>query len=173
VQNEKTRRRVEVSGGLEPFYNQRQASGTIREILERECQRCGACCISHSQRPFSITVAPENEIPKRLIQVGPKRGDMRAPRNLYVRITRLRQKLPAPVQPAESRVLALTRDTPRKQLMKCAALTGRAGEAVACSIYEARPDCCSYYDPGSPACLASREWMNLDPPADLMHLGRS
>ncbi|MBP7451963.1 MAG: YkgJ family cysteine cluster protein [Ottowia sp.] len=39
---------------------------------------------------------------------------------------------------------------------RCAALTGRVGERVACGIYEWRPSPCREFEPGSDACLRAR-----------------
>ncbi len=39
---------------------------------------------------------------------------------------------------------------------RCAALTGRLGERVACGIYEWRPSPCREFEAGSDACLRAR-----------------
>ncbi|MCA0327045.1 MAG: hypothetical protein LCH89_15805, partial [Proteobacteria bacterium] len=39
---------------------------------------------------------------------------------------------------------------------RCAALTGRLGQRVACGIYEWRPSSCREFAAGSPACLVAR-----------------
>ena len=39
---------------------------------------------------------------------------------------------------------------------RCAALTGRIGERVACAIYEWRPSPCREFEAGSDACLRAR-----------------
>lgn len=39
---------------------------------------------------------------------------------------------------------------------RCAALTGRIGQRVACGIYEWRPNPCRELEPGSDACLRAR-----------------
>ncbi len=39
---------------------------------------------------------------------------------------------------------------------RCAALTGRVGEAVACGIYEWRPNPCRELEPGSQGCEKAR-----------------
>lgn len=40
--------------------------------------------------------------------------------------------------------------------MRCAALTGRVGDRVACGIYEWRPNPCRELEPGSPGCEKAR-----------------
>ena len=39
---------------------------------------------------------------------------------------------------------------------RCAALTGRVGERVACGIYEWRPSPCREFEAGSDACAQAR-----------------
>jgi Fe-S-cluster containining protein len=48
---------------------------------------------------------------------------------------------------------------------RCAALTGRLGERVACGIYEWRPSPCREFEAGSDACSSARArhgWPRLD-----------
>ena len=40
---------------------------------------------------------------------------------------------------------------------RCAALTGKVGEKVACGIYEWRPSPCHEFAEGSDACLRARQ----------------
>lgn len=40
--------------------------------------------------------------------------------------------------------------------IRCAALTGRIGEQVACGIYEWRPGPCRELEPGDPGCQKAR-----------------
>ena len=47
---------------------------------------------------------------------------------------------------------------------RCAALTGRIGERVACAIYEWRPSPCREFEPGSDACLRARRRHGLATP---------
>lgn len=44
---------------------------------------------------------------------------------------------------------------------RCNALTGKIGEATACSIYEIRPHVCRACEPGDDACLMAREKWGL------------
>ena len=46
---------------------------------------------------------------------------------------------------------------------RCAALTGRVGEGVACGIYEWRPSPCREFAAGSDACNAARARHGLAP----------
>ena len=47
---------------------------------------------------------------------------------------------------------------------RCAALTGKLGEKVACGIYEWRPSPCREFAVGSPACLQARARLGLPAP---------
>jgi Fe-S-cluster containining protein len=44
---------------------------------------------------------------------------------------------------------------------RCAALTGRIGEATACAIYAARPQVCRTCLPGDPECAMARRKFGL------------
>jgi len=46
---------------------------------------------------------------------------------------------------------------------RCAALSGRVGERVACGIYEWRPAPCREFSAGSDACLRARARLGLTP----------
>lgn len=46
---------------------------------------------------------------------------------------------------------------------RCAALTGRIAERVACGIYEWRPSPCREFEAGSPACSMARRGQGLAP----------
>lgn len=46
---------------------------------------------------------------------------------------------------------------------RCAALTGRLGQQVACGIYEWRPSPCREFEAGSPACDSARRRHGLAP----------
>ena len=50
---------------------------------------------------------------------------------------------------------------------RCAALTGRIGERVACGIYEWRPGPCHELEAGSEACQRARRRHGLAPLADI------
>lgn len=47
---------------------------------------------------------------------------------------------------------------------RCAALTGKIGEKVACGIYEWRPSPCREFEEGSEACLRARIRLGLNQP---------
>lgn len=133
---------------------QRQHATAVREIFAAECQRCGACCIVHTQEPFNINAGSDTQINPKLIQIGPRghRGS-----NRYLRITRLKDR----------------QFTGGAEFKKCAALQGSLRNNVSCSVYAVRPECCSNYDPGSPACIESRRWASMEDPEDLFWVGRS
>ncbi len=44
---------------------------------------------------------------------------------------------------------------------RCSALTGEVGRAVACAVYDARPDVCRDCQPGDDACRAARRHFGL------------
>ena len=46
---------------------------------------------------------------------------------------------------------------------RCAALTGRLGELVACGIYEWRPSPCREFEAGSDSCHGARRRHGLEP----------
>jgi Fe-S-cluster containining protein len=47
--------------------------------------------------------------------------------------------------------------------IRCAALTGKPGEKVACGIYEWRPSPCREFEEGSDACRRARMKAGLQP----------
>jgi Fe-S-cluster containining protein len=47
--------------------------------------------------------------------------------------------------------------------VRCAALTGRVGEQVACGIYEWRPSPCREFEAGADACQRARARQGLMP----------
>jgi uncharacterized protein len=52
---------------------------------------------------------------------------------------------------------------------RCCALTGKIGEATACSIYAVRPEVCRTCMPGDPECTMARRKFGLpELPADLI-----
>jgi Fe-S-cluster containining protein len=59
--------------------------------------------------------------------------------------------LTAPVTDHTCRLRGTDHSPPR-----CAALTGRIGERVACGIYEWRPNPCRELEPGSDGCARAR-----------------
>lgn len=50
---------------------------------------------------------------------------------------------------------------------RCAALTGRVGEATACAIYALRPEVCRACQPGDPECAIARRSFGLPELASL------
>jgi Fe-S-cluster containining protein len=140
-----------------PMRQQRQSNGVFRDIYTPECQRCGVCCvIYHSANPFSISTPTidRSPIPKKFIQIGPRneRGN-----NKYLRTVNLKNK----------------QFNGGQQFQVCIALEGSPRRSVKCGIYPIRPKCCSNFDPGSPACVASRHWASMADPEDVFWLGRS
>lgn len=132
------------------FGLQTQSQDEIRAAYAAECAGCGACCLPYAQLPFRIFVQPEDtQVPARFVQIGPRKAvDTEYETNRYMRT----EKGPW-----------------NGKLSKCA-----AQKWPKCSIYANRPMACKTFDPGSPACIASREWLGLDTTLpDIMELGRS
>jgi hypothetical protein len=50
---------------------------------------------------------------------------------------------------------------------RCAALTGKLGESVACGIYEWRPSPCREFEEGSDGCRRARAKVGLPPLGEL------
>jgi Fe-S-cluster containining protein len=50
---------------------------------------------------------------------------------------------------------------------RCAALAGKVGTSVACTIYTARPDVCRDCTPGDEACLIARAGFGMPGLADI------
>lgn len=107
-----------------------------------DCERCGACC--RAQPPFGGGV--------------------------YVRLdaddlARLRAddvaRLVVGVVDPTHRGRALRLATTDRGEQVCAALEGRPGERVACSIYPRRPGACRRLEAGSDACLLARDEAGL------------
>lgn len=133
------------------FSLQGQTQPEIVEAYAAECLRCGACCLSYTQSPFKVLVQMEDStVPAKFVQIGPRFNDPRWPTNRYMRIVPLSK-------------------TSRKK--KCAAQA--LPHSAACTIYDKRPLACSGFSPGSPACIASRDWLGFHDPPDVMALGRS
>jgi Fe-S-cluster containining protein len=137
------------------FQLQRQPNEALRSVFGEECQQCGVCCSVYSGRPFGIAVDPMTVAPRKLVQIGPaKRDCYPIGTTQYIRIKPLKLK-------------------GWKGLNACAALHGTLRVNVSCSIYQGRPTCCQRFDPGSPACIASRDWASMEQPEDIYCLGRS
>ncbi len=98
-------------------------------VTAADCQSCGACCGPPYVANTYITLTPPD-----VESLSPNE------RRLLVRGVR---------RPALA--TAMTRDG-----VVCAALRGRVGTHVSCSIYERRPGVCRRFAPGSRACLAMR-----------------
>lgn len=139
----------------------RQPCTTIREIFSAECLRCSACCLYYSQRTFAVPVRPTDKTLPHLVQIGPRlktvNKDSDWDVNRYMRI--------APLKPSEF--------FGWKGFKKCVSLIGVISKTSKCGIYETRPESCSSFQPGSPACQRARQWLHLPLPQDLVELGHS
>jgi Fe-S-cluster containining protein len=103
-----------------------------RQRREYDCQRCGACCCNPDQNRAEGYVD--------YVQV--KRGDAILERGPLAR--RL-----VVVNDAGEMHMRMIHD-------RCAALEGKIGKKVTCSIYEVRPTPCRRVEAGSESCLARR-----------------
>lgn len=104
-----------------------------------DCQRCGACCCNPDENRaegfrYYVEVHPDS----RLL----RREDLR---KRYV-------------VEDESGVPHLRLDPSGR----CAALRGKLGQNVQCSIYD-RPRGCRLVEPGTPRCLQARRERGLEP----------
>lgn len=99
-----------------------------------DCQACGACCCN----------TDENRAQAYLDYIEVK------PRSLLARRPELLRKLTV-VNDLGERHMKLTGEEQR-----CAALEGRLGKRVSCSIYLVRPQACKVVKPGSKECLRDR-----------------
>jgi Fe-S-cluster containining protein len=123
-----------------------QVNPDIRALYANACQQCGMCCVFYAYHPFCMPISTEGvQPPRKLIQIGP---------NVQTKHPKL---------PYTSKYLRVIDDPVWEGHRRCAALKGRQGEDVACSIYDERPAVCSDFDPGSPECLRIRTWGRLEP----------
>ena len=100
------------------------------------CQTCGACCVS-----FRVDFHPAE------LAGGAFAWGEGVPAELTV-----------PVTSAIVRLCGTDAAAPR-----CVALSGRIGEAVACTIYDVRPSPCREFDTGHAACAKARQRHGLAP----------
>ena len=102
--------------------------------MKFDCQTCGACCCN----------TDENRAERYLdyVEVGPRAALQQRP-DLIRRLTVLNRK-------GERHMKLKGRD------QRCAALEGRLGERVFCTIYQLRPAGCRRVEPGSKECLRDR-----------------
>ena len=107
-----------------------------------DCRTCGACCTS----PW------EGEGYVRLYDIDLER--LRGSR-----LSILRQQEPNSDTPEEIVKLGTTFDAGRRHA--CVALSGRAGEMCACSVYERRPEACRKFEIGGALCRAARQRVGL------------
>ena len=99
-----------------------------------DCQRCGACCAVFR---VSFYWAEADDAPGGTVPAA----------------------LTRQVSP-QLRCMAGTETAP----VRCVALHGEVGRAVACSIYEQRSSTCRGVMPGDGQCLRARELLALDRP---------
>lgn len=104
-----------------------------------DCLTCGACCRPPEPQPVYADLRSEDltvlaESPKALALAVIVPGD---------RVFALRTKV--------------TRDG-----VVCAALNGRIGKSVSCSIYNVRPRACRLYEAGSVECHNARVAVGLE-----------
>jgi hypothetical protein len=98
-----------------------------------DCRRCGACCCNTRENIASGYAA-------------------------YVEIDDPRSRLLTDASLRGKLVAVDARGAPHMRLSsdRCAALRGRLGDRVRCSIYAHRPRACRRVQPGDPDCLRAR-----------------
>lgn len=105
-----------------------------------DCQACGACCCN----------TDENRAEK------------------YVDYVEITERAPLRKHPALLRRLTVLNAKGERHMrlrgaeQRCAALQGRLGERVSCSIYELRPAACRRVKPGSRECRRDRRERGID-----------
>jgi len=68
--------------------------------------------------------------------------------------------------PEEIVELATKRDSAGRRV--CVALSGLAGGACSCGVYENRPEACRRFEVGGPLCVAARQRLGLPVEADAL-----
>ena len=108
-----------------------------------DCQACGACCCNTDENRSEGYVD--------YVQVT-RRAILSRNRSLLRKLTVLND--------AGERHMKL-----RGPEQRCAALRGRVGVQVSCSIYALRPPSCRQVEPGSRECRRDRRERGIDSPA--------
>ncbi len=106
-----------------------------------DCQTCGACCCNPEENQKEGFVD--------WVEV--------SPRDILLRRRRTAKRL----------VIYNAAGMPHLRMDnngRCAALRGRLGEDVSCSVYEIRPAPCRRLQAGSDRCLQYRRERGIDPP---------
>ena len=104
-----------------------------------DCQACGACCLSSSWgsgREVFVDVSDEDA--ERIEAKKPGLLVPLRPQGWYFNPNRFAMRIK---NDAHGR---------------CAALRGRVGEKVSCTVYKVRPEACRTFEPGSDECLDAR-----------------
>jgi Fe-S-cluster containining protein len=98
-----------------------------------DCQRCGACCCNTLE---NVAIRFDG-----YVEIDDASSRLLTDRSL-------RKKL----------VMTDARGVPHMRLLddRCAALRGRVGDRVRCTVYAHRPRACRRVQPGDPDCLRAR-----------------
>jgi hypothetical protein len=104
-----------------------------------DCVTCGACCYNPDDNRELEYVD--------YVEIDPHERIMKRP-HLVRRLVVLDSKLRPHMR--------------LSHLHRCAALTGRLGEKVGCSIYLDRPQMCRDFDAGSKDCIKHRKQRGID-----------
>ncbi len=99
-----------------------------------DCLTCGACC----QSLLCVGVRPSDTVDS----------------ELYWDIT---------VEGEDGEIIVDRYLRRNGETLACAALSGRIGERVGCTIYETRPAMCHHFDAGSDRCHAIRRAFGIEP----------
>jgi len=98
-----------------------------------DCVACGACCCNPEENREIDYID--------YVEIDPTDRILKQP-DLVRRLVVLDDKLVPHMK--------------HSQYQRCAALTGRVGEKVGCSIYAYRPSSCAAFEAGSDDCLLAR-----------------
>lgn len=141
-------------------YSKIQPNAEIRAEYAEKCATCGACCVYYpSSNKWSVdaeTFADQPPVPKRLVQIGPRRE-----MGMYSAVTK--EHVEDRSTNRHLRVIDGARPWLNVPYIKrCAAWDGEVGKKSLCTIYGQRPNTCQTYDPGSEDCRRVRVWAGIE-----------
>ena len=112
-----------------------------------DCRTCGACCVSNWDTPGYVSIED---------------GDVdRLEAHFTLRtVQRLLHDENPGMEDPYSLYLATKED--KQGNVVCVGLRGTVGRRVSCRLYEARPEVCRKFEPGSLSCKAARAQAGLD-----------
>ena len=113
---------------------------TAEPEREYDCVKCGACCCNPEENRETDFID--------YVEIEPTDRILKRP-ELVRRLVVLDDKLVPHMR--------------HSQYQRCAALVGRVGRKVGCSIYAYRPSACAAFEAGSKDCKTARRERGIDP----------